>query len=119
MFDRRIIEKLVEYQRKAKSGYWPCLNPSCNSKAINSHIVQKNRYLKNIATLESKVVVHETSFFNDPITIFRERGLNQVLSFPGFCKKHDDAIFKSIEKKEINFQNWRSLHLLCYRTELN
>ncbi len=119
MFERVDIERIINYQKQSKNGYWPCLYSNCNARAINSHIVQRNRYLKLIATDDNKVFVHETNFFKDPLTVFKQRGINQVLSFPGFCEKHDDTIFSSIEKRPIDFKNWRHIHLLCYRTELN
>jgi hypothetical protein len=92
---------------------------NCYNKAINSHILQKKRYLNILANKSNNVYSCEIDSFSKEGVSFQSRGLNQVLAFPCFCREHDDKVFKKIEKKGIDFTDWSSLHLLCYRTGLS
>ena len=46
---------------------------------------------------------------------FERIGINRALALKLFCKNHDDNIFKSIEKKEIDFYDYKTHLLFSYR----
>jgi hypothetical protein len=79
----------------------------------------KKRYLKIIANSAHKVYINEPYLFSDSKISIKSESINDALAFPCFCAKHDDRIFKEIENRGIDFENWRHLHLLCYRVELS
>lgn len=118
MQENTIINQIVQHQKNALKGPWYCMEPNCFERAINSHILQKNRYLSLLANNKKKLYRFEVDLFSELI-VFKERGTSQLLSFPGFCRKHDDLLFRKIEKKPINFFDRESIHLLCYRTQLD
>ncbi|MGI4862859.1 MAG: hypothetical protein ACRYFZ_02980 [Janthinobacterium lividum] len=52
-------------------------------------------------------------------TDFVKVGINDALSFRGFCNVHDTKIFKPIEEKVIDFSTYNSKILLNYRAIQN
>ncbi|MCF8296451.1 MAG: efflux RND transporter permease subunit [Saprospiraceae bacterium] len=49
---------------------------------------------------------------------FQKIGINQALTFPGFCNKHDTEIFREIETESIDFKNYKTNLLFSYKTKL-
>lgn len=95
-----------------------CYYPGCDLKSINSHILQKNGILSNIA-FENHLWEHVINQFKEQGFQFKKTGINQVYSFNCFCQKHDSELFKEIETSEINFENYRSCLLFSVRTLYN
>lgn len=100
-----------------------CHFKNCKTDAIKySHILQKNGILSNIAENNHLFQFSGKSLFEDGERRFQLKsiGINKVYSFPGFCKKHDNDIFKSIEKtNNIDFENGLTHKLFAYRTICN
>lgn len=91
-----------------------CSWASCNEMAIDSHVLQKNGFISVIAE-KGQVYEHEFYPFDEKKFHFKEKGVNQVFTFKGFCSHHDDLIFKEIEKKSIDFNDYKSNLLFAYR----
>lgn len=74
---------------------------NCSGKIIRSHIVSE-KYLRNIA-IDGHVYVPIASSFNKINGYeFKLRGVSRVCHINGFCKKHDESLFESFEKKDFN-----------------
>ena len=46
---REIKNKLNKIERHIENEKWPCLHPDCQASAINSHLLQRNGILNNVA----------------------------------------------------------------------
>ncbi|MCK4678048.1 MAG: hypothetical protein KAT48_07965 [Bacteroidales bacterium] len=112
---KKIIKKLEERAFRANR---KCLIPGCNKVAIQSHLLQKNGII-NLISENQKVyyINHET--FRKGFWGFKEKGVNDVFKFPGFCETHDDELFSYIEKGEIDFNDYRTELLFSYRALVN
>ncbi len=101
-------------QRKQRS----CMVDECNEIAIKSHTLQKNGILKQISDKNhlyqfSIVSAFQTS--KKSPSELAKIGINDVYTFPGFCKRHDSSIFKSIEKPDYDIKSSKSINLFSYR----
>lgn len=111
-------KSLADAQRKALKVKWPCMCPKCTNKAINSHLLQRHGILSHVTvdnhlyemTREDVFKWHE----NNPVR-FKKVGLNNAISYPLFCDKHDTAIFLPIESGTIDFNDYNSQLLFSYR----
>lgn len=109
---------LANSQRKASRIKWPCMCPKCTEKAINSHLLQRHGILSHVTennhlyeiTREDAFKWHE----NYPVK-FKKVGLNNAISYPLFCSKHDTDFFLPIESGIIDFADYRSQLLFSYR----
>jgi len=102
---------------KAQSKPRKCFAEGCHGNAINSHLLQKNGTLSLIAENRH---VWQTSYNKFPkgnYTI-KKLGINNALTFKGFCNHHDTDIFRQVESGEIDFDNYKNLLLLSYRALL-
>lgn len=118
-FNHKFISKISEEESKRKRN---CIIDGCNEKAINSHLLQRNGILKNIAInghlVERKVKDPYKWTANGEITEFKEIGLKKAFSLPLLCSKHDSEIFKPIETPPLNFDDYKAQLLLSYRVTL-
>lgn len=100
---------------------YKCLIPGCESNAIKrSHIIQQHPALESICDNTHKVIQPCIDEINPmaglgELTKFRTLGITEAMSFPLFCKEHDDSIFAEIEKSLIDVNNPRHLLLLALR----
>lgn len=109
---------LASAQRKASKVKWPCLCPKCTDKAINSHLLQRHGILSHV-TVDNHLyeITREDAFKwhdNYPVR-FKKVGLNNAISYPLFCDKHDTEIFLPIESGTLNFDDYKSQLLFSYR----
>jgi len=91
----------------------------CQEQAIKSHVLQKNGILREISENNHLIQLHPTNPFEvsdkGPID-FKTTGVNNVYTFQGFCRDHDNNIFEPIESEvglEVN--NIEHQALLSYR----
>lgn len=112
---RRIIQG---YCQSAHRKLRKCIYPGCESIAIDSHLLQKNGIL-NLIARDNHVYHVGTEPFHEEKLLFQRIGINKAFTFPGFCQKHDNDIFKDIEGKNIDFANYRSYLLFSYRILVN
>lgn len=109
---------LSESQRKAQRIKWPCMCPKCTEKAINSHLLQRHGILSYVTVNNHLYEITREDAFkwhtNYPVK-FKKVGLNNAISYPLFCSKHDTDIFLPIESGTIDFGDYRSQLLFSYR----
>ena len=75
---------------------------------------QKNGFIKHIAE-EGHVYEYEYYPFNEQYFQLKRTGINKVFTFKGFCSHHDDYLFKDIEKREINFNDYKTCLIFAHR----
>ena len=99
-----------------------CNYPGCTCKAINSHVMQRSRYVKSIA--EDGLVLQMTDEHLQPLLDGDENGnpfkllsTKQAMSLPIYCedRQHDQKPFKAIEQKEMNLDSFDTFLRLSYR----
>ena len=98
---------------------WKCLAEGCEENSINSHYLQRNGILNSIAENGHLVEIKLADIFKFeknkiPIS-FNQIGIKKAFSKPLFCVKHDSEIFNEIEKKQIDFDSYKTFILLSYR----
>jgi hypothetical protein len=104
--------------RNSKNKSRKCLVDGCEKTAIKSHALQKNGILKQISEKN-----HLYQFSNVPPFQKADKGnfelarigINDVYTFPGFCKDHDSSIFKPIEQNQFEIKSDKSINLFSYR----
>lgn len=104
--------------RNSTSKSRKCLVDNCEKIAIKSHALQKNGILKQISEKN-----HLYQFSNVPPFQKADKGnfelkkigINDVYTFPGFCKEHDSSIFKAIEQDKFDIKSDKSINLFSYR----
>jgi hypothetical protein len=104
--------------RNSKNKSRKCLKKGCEKYAIKSHTLQKNGILKQISEKN-----HLFQFSNVPPFQIAKKGsfellrigINDVYTFPGFCKEHDSSIFKPIEQNILEINSIKSINLFSYR----
>jgi hypothetical protein len=119
MDEKKTLHQLEKILKKHRNGKHKCSFSACDEYSIKSHVLQKNGILKNIAEKQHVSQFSPKSLFdNSEESRFeiRKVGINDVYTFPGFCKKHDSEIFSFIEDKEIDFSNRKTHALFAYRS---
>jgi hypothetical protein len=94
-----------------------CIN--CNSKAINSHLLQKNGILNNVAEKDHVMELKLKDYFNvdkSGLYRFEKIGINKAISQYLFCNRHDTELFKPIENYPIDFSDKKVQLLFSYRS---
>ena len=116
------FSKVIDGARKASHRQkYKCLIPGCESDAIKrSHIIQQHPALESICDSTHKVIQPCVDEINPmaglgELTKFRTLGITEAMSFPLFCKEHDDSIFAEIEKSAVDVNNPRHLLLLALK----
>lgn len=112
-------EKKLSIQEKALSKMsWECMCPHCCEKAINSHLLQRHGILDYIVEQGHLYELSQEDIFKwhekEPIRV-RKVGLQQAISYPLFCNRHDTQLFSSIEGDTIEFDDYHSQLLFSYR----
>lgn len=98
--------------KKSSLNRLTCLIPGCIQKPISCHLIPENILKKEfgekclVSSLRDKSLKEE----------FIETGLDEAGAFPVFCSKHDNEIFQSIDKLEINYTSKKQLFLIAFKT---
>lgn len=113
---QNIIAKIDTNIKKKK---WECLVDNCVEYAIDSHLIQRNGLLNNIAENGHLVEVTMVDAYkwnknNSPFK-FSLVGIKKALTHKVFCNKHDSEIFKSIESKDKDLKSYNAFLLFSYR----
>lgn len=111
----KLFEKAKKYAINRKR---ECYYPNCNNEAINSHILQKNGILNQIAK-DRHIWEHKNNLFKEELYNFSKTGINKVFSFKCFCKNHDSELFKEIEQETIDFTKYKTSLLFTVRAIYN
>lgn len=114
-----IENKLDKVERQIEKRKRQCLYPECEIHAINSHLLQRNGILNNVAedghVYEMRVVDAYYRRYTGPMTL-RKVGIRQATSYPLFCSRHDSDLFKPIERRKIDFDDYQTQLLFSYRS---
>jgi hypothetical protein len=105
--------EIAKAYSRAEQAKRKCLWPGCNNNAINSHLLQKKGILSLIADSQHLYRLQK-NFFTLKMD-FVKVGVNDALSFKGFCNKHDTEVFHDIEKEIVDFSKYHDKLLLNYR----
>lgn len=117
--NKKDLGKAYNLFLKHKKKKRKCLYGKCSCFAINSHLLQKNGVVSQIAE-EGYVYELDTNhnkFFGD-IAKFKKVPINQAVSRVGFCNGHDSKLFKDIEEGQSESRDYsevRQLLLFSYR----
>lgn len=110
---KRAVDKAFKKSRKKN---YSCFCPGCHEKAIRSHSQSKSSSLRSIQNI-GKVVTKDFLFFpENSIVKWKETSLKKVSTFPGFCTKHDDMLFKKVDSMTETNISSKSLAYLAFRT---
>lgn len=113
-----IISKIETIRKKAKQKNRKCWIPTCTNKCIDSHLLQKNGIISNIA--EDNHVYQLTYYaFIDPPAKLKKISVNKVFTFKGFCSHHDNHVFKYIENGQLDLNDYKAQLLFTYRAVIN
>ncbi|AOC96285.1 hypothetical protein BB050_03196 [Flavobacterium anhuiense] len=120
MKHQTLSQKLDQIERKVKNKVYKCIYEDCNEIAIKSHVLQKNGILNSISYNNHLYQVIGNSPFEEQTKgkfQFQKIGINNIYTFPGFCKNHDASIFSSIENtKKMDLKSEKNLCLFAYRS---
>lgn len=115
-----IANKIDKVERHIEKKKWPCLCPNCQKAAINSHMLQRNGILDNVAEnghlYEVRIKDVYRRINEKEIVELKKVGIGQAISYPLFCNEHDSILFKPIEGKIIDFDDYHSQLLFSYRS---
>lgn len=103
---------------KEKNKSRKCLVQECNKPTIKSHTLQKNGILNQISEKNHLYQLSNVSPFQRSEKgnlELRKIGINEVYTFPGFCKDHDSSIFRPIEKSTYDLSSPQNINLFSYR----
>lgn len=112
---RNIIETLNKRAMQAKR---KCLFDNCEELSIDSHLLQKRGIINQIAENNHVIELAIDNFKRDKF-FFKRIGINDAFAFPGFCKSHDNELFKEIERGSIDYTSYRTQLLFSYRAAMN
>lgn len=109
------INKYNNFSRNHKKQGYKCLlhNHDCNGMAINSHSIPKNN-LKMMSN-HCEVYTLKDNFKNPFKSNLSTSNIKNTLTFSGFCKYHDAALFQGIENKKTTQYNNMDVFFLSYR----
>lgn len=96
---RELLSKKEEKKKKKikKEYQYKCCHYKCTDPAIQSHVISKSAILVPLADASNKMY-HFVSDINSTGCIFKDRHIDSISSFPGYCKKHDEDIFREIDQ---------------------
>lgn len=109
------LNEFNDFWKKRKKQGYQCLlhNDQCDGSAIDSHSIPK----KNLRMMSNndKVYVLKDDFKNPFKACVSPLYIKSTLTFLGFCKKHDNALFKEIENKNTTHYSNDDIFFLSYR----
>ena len=107
--------KELTYAKKVQCAY-----PGCPCDAINSHLLQKNRWLKNIAEAGKVLQLNDEHLQSlldgtEDGNVYSIMSINRALSLPIYCAQHDQELFRDFEVRDLDLSNELHLLKLSYR----
>ncbi len=97
-----------------------CLYPikdQCKGGIVNAHSIQNNKILKKLSKNGMVKMVFPTPS-TDPVEFTlsaKDISKNSATTFTGFCKFHDNLIFKEIEEKDYQIGSQKQDFLFAFR----
>lgn len=113
--DKSLYRRIKSLHNKSLNAGRLCYTPGCENYAQNSHVLQKNGVLNNIA--ENGFIRQVDTDTKEGGVEFKKAGVNStdIMAFPGFCNNCDTKIFLPIESESLDFSNYNHLLLFTYR----
>lgn len=100
---RGTLQRFIEKEKKQLYRYE---HNGCDKEVVNSHEISETAFLKRIATKNQKLFVIENDFRNNTFLYhFKEKNIKSVSIFPGFCKEHDENLFKELDNFSSTFDS--------------
>ena len=110
----KVLDDVTKRTRKKK---WPCFYPECNQRSTMSHSQTRSTSLRNIAEENGHVMQRNfNSLPPRPRPGWTKIGIGKATRFPGFCKQHDNALFKKADSVGQHNITPKALSLLSFRT---
>ena len=101
---------------RKRSIFKGCIHEDANcSEIINAHSIQENRYLNKISDVGEVMCI---DFGKRALSYGKKLdrvGKKKASTFTGFCKYHDNIIFKPIEEYDYEYANLEQNYLFAYR----
>jgi hypothetical protein len=96
------------------------VTPPCKAKPIGSHSIQRAGPLTLLADGSGHVFSLEPHRESGQPSAARMRrvGTRRASTFPGLCKKHDESLFRPIDREPLSRPTPEQLFLLSYRAVL-
>lgn len=117
--DRELIKTFKNIRRNLKKKKCVCMVEDCECEAINSHLLQRHRILNKIIEDGHLMELSINDMFrwtpNESPIKFERVGLNDAISYPLFCNRHDAQLFVDIEIDEPELNDYRNQLLFSYR----
>lgn len=113
------LESIEAFFSDVKKSDSFCMCPNCSEKAIGSHVFSRSHILQPISNeLNIYQFYRRPLIFIDDIFCYKLEPIVNAFKFKGFCKLHDNDLFKSIEPKKgyVDWTKKESQYLLSYRT---
>jgi len=128
--DLQFIEPFLKKMREFNRNH-QCLYPNCKWRPVGSHIIAES-ILERLANQEGKVLTWDPTDHDVIINavhghqwddIYKQPkkvGIRQDVTYPIFCKEHDNDVFAALEDNGFHFQPHQVVLLayraLCYKT---
>lgn len=119
MSPKEVKHAITTIRKRARDSKRVCSYYKCDNTAIESHLLQKNGILSQIANKENQVIELSIDPYKPDAFVFRATNISSAFTFSGFCNTHDTEIFKEIEQKHIDYANNRTQLLFSYRAVIN
>lgn len=122
-FQNEMSEWIEDIKRRSYIKDCFCDNENCNGSIISAHSIQNNKILKKLSrngevvSLSSRDRVYEADSDGVSFSLSETKttGRGKATTFTGFCKYHDNEIFKPIELYDYRLKNIEQEFLFAYR----
>jgi len=120
MEDNKLKDIFATAIKKRDKLKFKCFAKDCPNIAINSHSQSRANALKKIST-NNHLITPRLDFFQalqgDINSCFPEIGIRKASTFQGFCKKHDQEYFKTVDNiSQSTITNKPTLARLAFRS---
>jgi hypothetical protein len=96
----------------------PCYIHGCEFNASFNHLLQKRGILNQIEENQHIYILIFNDHSDPPVYLDR-KGINKNFGYRGFCGKHDNNLFKSIESDPVDHDIYQSQLLFSLRAFYN
>lgn len=118
--ENNLRKKVINALNKFSFEY-ECLLPNCNELAINSHEISMKNVINDFTNHKKLKGIQPEFSENIKKDKLKEIPVKRASTFKGFCKKHDEEIFKYIDttkqldQKYVFFLYFRSIHFELFK----
>ncbi len=116
--DKSVKKIIAQAVKRSKNVKFQCFKMGCNRNAINSHSQSLSNALKKIAQRGHVIKVRPPLPLEKDTSIdacFKKIGIRNASTFVGFCFKHDNEYFKSVDLLDASHITKEELTKLAFR----